>query len=87
MSNMSFRALDTTLKAVILEAPDNYKSGYFSISISYKYHNDNIIQIHSSKLLLNIPKILISMLHILPYMIYLTYLVKILLPVMDLNMT
>ena len=84
---MKFRALNNTLKAVIFEASKNTKSAYFSILISYKYHNDNMIHIYSSKLLLNMSITLISMIHILPHMMYLTSLVKILLPVMDLNMS
>ena len=44
-----------------------------------------MIHICSSKLLLNIPITPISMFHILPYIMYLTLLVKMLLPVMDLN--
>ena len=86
MSNMRIRALETTLKAVIFEASKNTKLVIFSILISYKYHNDNIIHIYSSTLLLNMTIILISMIHILPYIIYLRLLVKILLPVTDLNM-
>ena len=54
--------------------------------ISYKYHNDNIIHSHSSKILLNMSITYISMFHNLPYMMYFRPLVKILLKVMDLNM-
>ena len=54
--------------------------------ITYKYHNNNMTHIYSSKILLFMSITLISMFHILPYMMYLTLLVKILLRIMDLNM-
>ena len=82
---MIFRALNTTLKAVILEASKKQKSGYFSILISYKYHNYNIRDKCSSKLLMNMSITPISMFHILPYKLSLRILLKILLPVIDLN--
>ena len=85
MSNMKIRALNNTLKALIFEASKKHKTSYFSILISYKYHNDNIRDKCSSKILLNMSITSISKFHILPYMMYLTSLVKILLPVTDLN--
>ena len=85
MSNMKTRALNTTLKAVILEALKKQKSGYFSILISYKYQNDNMIHIYCSKFLLNMSTTHISMFHVLIYRLSLRILLKILLPVMDLN--
>ena len=85
MPYMYFRSLNTTLKAVILEASKNTKSAYFSILVSYKYQNDNMTHIYSSKVILNMSITLILMFRILPYMIYLKSLVKILLPVTDLN--
>ena len=45
-----------------------------------------MIYIYVSKILLNMSITLISMVYILPYIMYLRSLVKILLPVMDLNM-
>ena len=45
-----------------------------------------MMDIYISKLLLNMSITIISMFHILPYMVYLTSLVKILQLVMDLNM-
>ena len=82
---MRFRALNTTLNAVILEASKNTKLHNFSILVSHIYHNDNMIHICSSKLLLGNSITHITMIHILPYMMYLNLLVKISLQVMDLN--
>ena len=45
-----------------------------------------MIHIYWSKILLNMCITHISMIHISPYMMYLTFVVKILLPVIDLNM-
>ena len=85
MSYMIFRALNTILKAAIYVDLEKHKTPYLSILTSYKYHNDNIIHIYSSKLLLDVSITPISMFHILPYKLSLRILLKILLPVIDLN--
>ena len=66
MPNMIIKALDSTLKTVILEASKKQKSGYFSILISYKYHNDNMRDKCRSKVLLDTSITPISKFHILP---------------------
>ena len=86
MPYMRFRALNSTLKTVILEASKNIKVIIFLILTSYKYHNDNITHIYSSIFSIYMSITCISMIQILPCMMSLKLLVKILLQVMDLNM-